>query len=92
MQTDILTPDEIPEVCPLVDLTGGGEFPCVGASYHPPGSFARHDSVVWGYAAAAAAPRRRTSTRASPVTGIDVATARAAACGPTPARSRRASS
>src|SRR6185295_7513339 len=25
-----------------------------GASHHPPGSFARHDSVVWGYAQAAA--------------------------------------
>ena len=40
-------------MCPLVDLTGGGEFPVIGASYHPPGSFARHDSVVWGYAASA---------------------------------------
>jgi sarcosine oxidase subunit beta len=36
-----------------VDLTGGGEFPIVGASFHPPGSIARHDSVVWGYAASA---------------------------------------
>ena len=25
----------------------------IGASYHPPGAFARHDSVVWGYASAA---------------------------------------
>ena len=40
-------------MCPLVDLTGGGELPVVGASYHPPGSFARHDSVVWAYAVAA---------------------------------------
>ena len=38
---------------PLVDLTGGGEFPIVGASFHPPGSFARHDAVVWGYASSA---------------------------------------
>jgi sarcosine oxidase subunit beta len=54
VRTDILGPDEILEVCPLVDLTGGGELPVLGASYHPPGSFARHDSVVWGYAQAAA--------------------------------------
>jgi sarcosine oxidase subunit beta len=53
VRTDILTPDEIVGVCPLVDLSGGGERPVIGASYHPPGSFARHDSVVWGYATAA---------------------------------------
>jgi sarcosine oxidase subunit beta len=50
---EILTLDEIAKVCPLVDLSAGGELPVVGASYHPPGSFARHDSVVWGYASAA---------------------------------------
>jgi sarcosine oxidase, subunit beta len=53
VETLILTPDEVLERCPLVDLAGGGELPVVGASYHPPGSFARHDSVVWAYAAAA---------------------------------------
>jgi sarcosine oxidase subunit beta len=54
VRTDILRPDEILDVCPLVDLDGGGELPVLGASHHPPGSFARHDSVVWGYAQAAA--------------------------------------
>jgi sarcosine oxidase subunit beta len=53
VRTDILGPDEILKVCPLVNLEGDG-FPVVGASYHPPGSFARHDAVVWGYAQAAA--------------------------------------
>ncbi len=53
VETNILTPDEVLKACPLVDLTGGGELPVVGASYHPPGSIARHDSVVWGYASAA---------------------------------------
>lgn len=50
---DILDTDQILEVCPQVDLTGGGELPVIGASYHPPGSFAHHDSVVWGFATAA---------------------------------------
>jgi sarcosine oxidase subunit beta len=50
---EILTPEEVLRMCPLIDLTGGGELPVVGASYHPPGSFARHDSVVWAYAVAA---------------------------------------
>jgi sarcosine oxidase subunit beta len=49
----ILTPEEIHRMNPLVDLSGGGELPVVGASYHPPGSFARHDSVGWAYAVAA---------------------------------------
>jgi len=53
VQTDILTPDEIMKTCPLVDLSAGGELPVLGASYHPPGSFAHHDSVVWAYAVAA---------------------------------------
>jgi sarcosine oxidase, subunit beta len=53
VQTDVLTTDEIRKLSPLVDLDGGGELPVLGASYHPPGSLARHDSVVWGYASAA---------------------------------------
>jgi sarcosine oxidase, subunit beta len=69
--TEILTPDEVLKQCPLVDLTGGGELPVIGASFHPPGSFARHDSVVWAYAAAA----QRLGVhvhQSTPVTGIDV--------------------
>jgi sarcosine oxidase, subunit beta len=53
VRTDILTTDQVLERCSRVDLSGGGELPVIGASYHPPGSFARHDSVVWAYATAA---------------------------------------
>ncbi|MEX0989351.1 MAG: FAD-binding oxidoreductase [Actinomycetota bacterium] len=53
VDTKILSTGEIERLCPLVDLTAGGELPVVGASYHAPGSFARHDSVVWAYATAA---------------------------------------
>jgi sarcosine oxidase subunit beta len=53
VQTDVVSPDEIRTLNPLVDLSGGGELPVLGASYHPPGSIARHDSVVWGFASAA---------------------------------------
>ena len=53
VDTEILSPDRILEVCPHVDLSAGGELPVIGASYHPPGAFARHDSVVWAYAIAA---------------------------------------
>jgi sarcosine oxidase subunit beta len=53
VETVILSPEEVLRRCPLVDLSGGGELPVLGASYHPPGSFARHDAAVWGYAIAA---------------------------------------
>jgi sarcosine oxidase subunit beta len=71
VETRILTPREIVRRCRLVDLTGGGELPVIGASYHPPGSFARHDSVVWGYAIAA--QRRGVHVHEGvEVTGVDV--------------------
>ncbi len=53
VETNIFSPGEVLRQCPLIDLSGGGELPVVGASYHPPGSLARHDSVVWAYAVAA---------------------------------------
>jgi sarcosine oxidase subunit beta len=72
VQTDILTPDEIARQEPLVDLSGGGELPIVGASFHPPGSFARHDSVVWGYAVAG--QRRGVHVHEGvEVTGVEIA-------------------
>jgi len=49
-----LTPREIAERCPVLDMTAGGKRPVLGAAFHPPGSIIRHDAVVWGYAAAAA--------------------------------------
>ncbi len=54
VDTQMLTPREVLEVCPQIDLSGGGVLPVIGASYHPPCSFVRHDAVVWGYASAAA--------------------------------------
>ena len=91
--TDILTVDEVRKRCPLVDVTGGGELPVLGASFHPPGSIARHDSVVWGFASAA--QRRGVQVHEGvAVTGVRRrATARAPACttdaGPVSAGSRR---
>lgn len=72
VQTDVLTPEEVARHNSLIDLSGGGELPVLGASFHPPGSFARHDSVVWGYGTAAhrlgVAIHEQTG-----VTGIEVA-------------------
>lgn len=54
VDTVFVTPAEVKKLCPQIDLTTGGKgHPIVGASFHPPGAIARHDAVVWGYAAAA---------------------------------------
>jgi sarcosine oxidase subunit beta len=71
VDTHMLTPSEILEVCPHIDLSGGGKLPVIGASYHPPCSFVRHDAVVWGYASAAARRGVHIHEQTS-VTGIEV--------------------
>jgi sarcosine oxidase subunit beta len=48
-----LDPEQVKEVCPELDMTGGGKRPVLGAAFHPPGATIRHDAVAWGYAAAA---------------------------------------
>jgi sarcosine oxidase subunit beta len=48
--TVMVSPDEAKELCPQLDLSGGGRYPVRGGSYHPGGSTARHDRVVWAYA------------------------------------------
>jgi sarcosine oxidase, subunit beta len=54
-KTVMVTPAEIKELVPQVDLTGGGRYPVLGASHHLEGATARHDRVAWAYAAGAAA-------------------------------------
>jgi sarcosine oxidase subunit beta len=49
-ETVMITPSEAEKLCPQLDLSGGGRYPVLGASYHPGGATARHDRVVWAYA------------------------------------------
>jgi sarcosine oxidase subunit beta len=49
----VIGPDEIGELCPELDLSDRPTFPIMAALYHPPGAVVRHDAVVWGYARAA---------------------------------------
>ncbi|MBI3243835.1 MAG: FAD-dependent oxidoreductase [Chloroflexi bacterium] len=49
-RTDFVTPKECKEICPQLDLTGGGVWPVLGGSYHHEGATARHDRVVWAFA------------------------------------------
>jgi sarcosine oxidase subunit beta len=53
-RTVLVTPAEIKELVPQIDLTGGGRYPVLGASHHLDGATARHDRVAWAYAAGAA--------------------------------------
>jgi sarcosine oxidase, subunit beta len=48
--TEIVGPEDIKKICPLIDITGGGRFQVRVASYHVGGATARHDRVVWAYA------------------------------------------
>jgi sarcosine oxidase subunit beta len=50
VETVLVDPVEIKRLCPQIDLSGGGRYPVLGASYHVPASTARHDRVVWAYA------------------------------------------
>ncbi len=68
-RTEFVTPEEVRNICPEVDLSGGGVWPVMGASYHPEAATARHDRVVWAYAEGAM--RRGVDVhQLTPVTGL----------------------
>jgi len=46
----LVWPDELRELCPYLDLSDHPRYPILAALYHPPGGIIRHDAVVWGYA------------------------------------------
>jgi len=52
-QTEMVTPAQIKALVPQLDLTGGGRYPILGASYHLEAATARHDRVAWAYASGA---------------------------------------
>lgn len=50
-ETVFLTPEEVKDLVPEVDLSGGASgYPVLGASYHLRAATARHDRVVWALA------------------------------------------
>src|SRR5205823_7154818 len=46
----VVDPGEIAQLCPELDLSDGPTWPIMGALYHPPGGIIRHDAVAWGFA------------------------------------------
>jgi sarcosine oxidase, subunit beta len=74
----VIYPDEIRELCPELDLSDTPTWPVMGALYHKPGGIIRHDAVVWGFARGA----DRQGVEIHPytkVTGIEVEHGRATA-------------
>ena len=68
-ETVMITPEEAKRLVPQLDLSGGGRYPVLGASYHPGAATARHDRVVWAYAQGAM--RRGVHIlQHTPVTGL----------------------
>ncbi len=71
VNSSVITPAEIKEMAPTMDLSDHPRFPVMGALYHPPGGVIRHDAVVWGYANGAD-KRGVHIHQMTEVTGIDV--------------------
>jgi sarcosine oxidase subunit beta len=53
VESRVIGPQEIAELCPDLDVSARPPYPIQAALYHPPGAVVRHDAVVWGYARAA---------------------------------------
>jgi sarcosine oxidase, subunit beta len=45
----VVFPEEIAQLCPELDLSDRPTWPIMGALYHAPGGIIRHDAVVWGF-------------------------------------------
>jgi sarcosine oxidase subunit beta len=50
IDSSVVAPDRIRELCPQLDLSDRPSYPIMGALYHPPGGIIRHDAVVWAFA------------------------------------------
>jgi sarcosine oxidase subunit beta len=48
-----LDPQQVAEVCPVLNVSADVRYPVLGATLQPRGGIARHENVAWGYARAA---------------------------------------
>ncbi len=53
IDSEVLTPDRISEIVPIINTSPAARHPILGASFQPRGGVARHDAVAWGFARAA---------------------------------------
>ena len=87
----VVYPREIAELCPQLDLSDAPTWPIMGALYHAPGGIIRHDAVVWGFARGADRGGVEIH-QGTTVTGIERDDGRVTAVRPTAVGSRRTSS
>lgn len=45
-----LTPEQVKEVCTILNISDNVRYPVMGATYQPRAGIAKHDWVAWGYA------------------------------------------
>ncbi|MDH3379837.1 MAG: sarcosine oxidase subunit beta family protein [Gammaproteobacteria bacterium] len=50
IDSEVLTPEQIKELVPIIDISSQPRYPILGASFQRRGGVARHDAVAWGYA------------------------------------------
>lgn len=53
IDSEVLTPEQIRKIVPLMNTSSDARYPVLGASFQPRGGVARHDAVAWGFARAA---------------------------------------
>ena len=53
IDSEVLTPEQIREIVPIINTDPQARHPILGASFQPRGGVARHDAVAWGFARAA---------------------------------------
>jgi len=53
IDSEILTPGQIKEMVPIMNVSTKARYPVLGASLQRRGGVARHDAVAWGFARAA---------------------------------------
>ncbi|HEY2670786.1 MAG TPA: sarcosine oxidase subunit beta family protein [Rugosimonospora sp.] len=66
-----LDPEQVRQVCPIVNISPDVRYPVLGATYQPRAGIAKHDYVAWGFARAADALGVDLIQHCE-VTGIDV--------------------
>lgn len=53
VDAEFLDPQQVREVCPIVNISPEVRYPVLGATYQPRAGIAKHDYVAWGFARAA---------------------------------------
>jgi sarcosine oxidase subunit beta len=71
VRSEVIDPQEIKRLVPVLDVSQDVRYPILGALYHAPGGIIRHDAVNWGYARGADAAGIHIHQKTE-VTGIDV--------------------